>query len=125
MKSSYDKPCAKTIAQSILTARLFFTFHINGCKRLQALSRIFRPLGRNRIVCPFALFSSDNNAGITEDFHMVGQCRLGDIEFLQQAAAAFFSGAQELENAYAVFITKRLKNNGGFLFIQIHSLHLP
>ena len=49
-----------------------------------------------------------------EDAYRVGTCIGSGVGSLQ-----------ELENAYAVFITECFKNNGSFLFIQIHSVHLP
>lgn len=41
---------------------------------------------------------------------MVGQGGLRDVEFLEEDAGAFFAGAQQLQDAQAVFVAERLED---------------
>ena len=72
---------------------------------------------------PLALLASDNQAGIAENLHMVRHGWLSDIDFLVEAACAFLAVLKQLNNLYAVFITKSFEHLGCFFLAQFHYTH--
>ena len=112
------------------TGLLFTTRLI--CIRTSDFSQFFqvfysrcRPFRRNGVVHPFAFFSSNNNTGITKNFHMVRHCRLCDIDLFKQFASTFLTCRKKFQNTNTVFIAERFENHCDFLFIKLQTRHLP
>ena len=73
------------------------------CKK-QVFSRFTDPA-----VGPLALYTARHDAGITQNFHVIGQCRLADVQVFQQDAGAFFSAAEHLQDLQAAHIAERFE----------------
>jgi hypothetical protein len=50
----------------------------------------------------------------------MGQCRLADVQRIQQFAGTHFSVVKELQNPNPVFITQSLENKHHVLFVKFH-----
>ena len=64
------KPCRKT--KSIFTARLIVASNFHIGKRDQIVLCYLNALGGNGVVHPLAFLAPGDDAGITEDLHVVG-----------------------------------------------------
>lgn len=96
------------------TARLAFLNGRDIGQTIQVFLRNLNALGRNAVVHPLALLAAQDDAGIAENLHMVGQGWLTDAHFLQKTAGALLPAAEQFQDLKPVFIAKGLKHFGGF-----------
>ena len=94
----------------LLTARILFSNCLSNGQTIQIFPRKLNTLHGNAVVHPLALFAAQNDAGIAEDLHVVGQGGLADAQFLQKPTGAFFAAPKQLQNLQPVFIAECLEN---------------
>ena len=56
---------------------------------------------------PLAFPAAADDPGFLQHFHMMGECRLGNMQLLKQLAGAFFPMRQHLYNPEPVSVGKR------------------
>ena len=73
---------------------------------------------------PLALLTAGHQTGVTQNLHVVGEPRLGQIHGLQQDAGTLFPAAQLLQNGQALGVAQGLEHLCVFLVgIHVITLH--
>ena len=89
-----------------------FLLHVWSCQFFQQFYRIVPARRTQSVVRPFALLTTDDDAGIAEDLHVMGQGGLADLQRIQQLAGAFFAALQQPQDLQPVFIAQGLEHPG-------------
>ena len=78
-----------------------------------------RGLGRiEGIIDPLPFLAACDQPGIAEDFHVMGQRRLGQVQVFQEYTGTPFPLPQELYDTQALFIAQGFKNADRFPFVH-------
>ena len=72
---------------------------------------------------PLPLLAAQDNAGITQNLHVVGQGGLTDAHFLQQVAGTLLPVSKEVQNTNPVFIAECFENQSGPSFVHGFTSH--
>lgn len=100
------------------TARLPFPGGFGIGQAIQVFLRKLDARPADAVVHPFALLAAHDDAGITENLHMVGQSRLADAHFLQQTASTLLPSAEQVQNPDTVFIAEGLENQSNLSLVH-------
>ena len=91
---------------------------------LQKMYCSFSTLRINGVMHPLAFFAALDNAGITEDLHVVGEGGLCNMEVIQKHTGTFLATAKQLQNTQTVFIAERFEYSCGINIFRCHPIHL-
>lgn len=105
----------------LFTARLVFTFAVDGSEFGQTFCGNPCTFAGNGVVHPFPFFSANDHTGIAKNLHMVGQRRLGNLQFLKHFTGTLFAACQHLQNANTVFIAERFEYMHRFSLVHAFS----
>lgn len=101
---------------------MFCRRSIKTCQNLGSTGKTF-PI--QRIVAPLSLFPDTDNSCIAENFHVMRQRRLPDVQVFQYLTGTHFTGLQQFQNTEPIGITKGFKYPGNSFFIRLYCIVHP